>query len=567
VLRFPNPGSHIDGFIKIYCELFDEFQSYDFFTLDDISRTLVDRNLATSSGYMGEEALIRSTRNDRSRDPLYNQSKMYAELFRMLGWFQSLPDSSLKYRVSFLGAHVATANQDARLIFQESILGIAFPNAVLDVKGNYILRPFFTILKTMLSLDNVLCRDEMIVGPLCLENDRNNSAFKQMVSNIKKIRGDFKKLQSAMKSVSTQRKISRNTMYNYTRFPLAVLVWCGWTKKERLKSIYNQSIVFQRLTPEGIQKANAMTQAIDLRSADFVKFNQSKKMSIARFCFYSMLARSGFNLNPLKNEIAKTSTEILPKILSSYTKEKTLIFSPFQEFNLKDTQEFFPETKIDFANYSNEKKVIEQARNTAPQLFSDITLEPKSSSVSTKEKSLLNKLKTIYSSNGNNVKEAIKSLIAEYSQSNKNTFYPLISKLFQVLGYDCDHSRIGVNYQRWDALITDKANSIPIEIKSPGEEQYISVKAIRQAIENKVILLSRKIVPTTPDTTSLVVGFYLPNDRSEVSNLIEDVYKIFRIKIGVIDFESLLKICYEAVLNNKAPRKEDLVNLYGFIKI
>ena len=85
MLRFPNPGSHIDSFIKIYKELFDALSEAPFFTLDDISRTLVERNLATSSGFMGQEALTRSTREDRSRDPLYNQSKMYAELFRMLG--------------------------------------------------------------------------------------------------------------------------------------------------------------------------------------------------------------------------------------------------------------------------------------------------------------------------------------------------------------------------------------------------------------------------------------------------------------------------------------------------
>jgi hypothetical protein len=45
-------------------------------------------------------------------------------------------------------------------------------------------------------------------------------------------------------------------------------------------------------------------------------------------------------------------------------------------------------------------------------------------------------------------------------------------------------------------MIVDATDSIPIEIKSPGEEMELSVKALRQAVENKVILLSRNQFPT-----------------------------------------------------------------------
>jgi hypothetical protein len=104
MLRIPNPGSDIDSFIRIYLELYDALADFYTFDLDDMSRTLVERNLATSSGFMGEEALSRSTRDDRSRDPLYNQSKMYSELLKVLGWIHPTKESALRFRVTFLGA-------------------------------------------------------------------------------------------------------------------------------------------------------------------------------------------------------------------------------------------------------------------------------------------------------------------------------------------------------------------------------------------------------------------------------------------------------------------------------
>ena len=67
------------------------------------------------------------------------------------------------------------------------------------------------------------------------------------------------------------------------------------------------------------------------------------------------------------------------------------------------------------------------------------------------------------------------------------------------------------------------------EIKSTGEETEISVKAIRQALENKIIFLSRKQYKTDNETTSLAIGYNLPNMRSEVFELIEDIHNSFKL--------------------------------------
>jgi len=75
MLRFPNPGSTISNFVAVYTAAFKALNGR-VVGLDDIVRAVVNANLATSSGYVGEEAVNRSTREDRSRDPLYNQMKI-----------------------------------------------------------------------------------------------------------------------------------------------------------------------------------------------------------------------------------------------------------------------------------------------------------------------------------------------------------------------------------------------------------------------------------------------------------------------------------------------------------
>ena len=78
------------------------------------------------------------------------------------------------------------------------------------------------------------------------------------------------------------------------------------------------------------------------------------------------------------------------------------------------------------------------------------------------------------------------------------------------------------------------------------------MKAIRQALENKVILLSRKTHITTPDTSSLAVGYYLPNDRAEVTRLIKDIKEVYGFRIGVIDLKTLITIAVSIIEDNKS---------------
>jgi hypothetical protein len=158
-------------------------------------------------------------------------------------------------------------------------------------------------------------------------------------------------------------------------------------------------------------------------------------------------------------------------------------------------------------------------------------------------------------------------LFNEYRLATKEIFYPLIADLFTIVGFTCRASRAGINYERWDAIAIDDRYSIPIEIKSPTEELYISIKAVRQALENKVILLSRKSYVTDWDTSTLAVGYYPPNDRAEVSRLIADIRTTFNVKIGIIDFLSLLKIAIAAVRGGSDAHVEEIRKMEGIINV
>jgi hypothetical protein len=236
MLRFPNPGSTIPNFVAVYTAAFRALNNH-VVDLDDLVRAVVDANLATSSGYVGDEAVNRSTREDRSRDPLYNQMKMYAELFRTMGWLQPTAASSLKYSFTLLGEQLVAAGQEYWPLFKHCVLGIAYPTRVLMVMGGSNLRPFAFILRTMQASGGYLSRDEMIIGPLSAVTDRDAMAASDVVAKVTAARTSVAAMDAALTAVSQNRSIQINTLHNYTRWPIAVLRDAGWVEpvQARLK--------------------------------------------------------------------------------------------------------------------------------------------------------------------------------------------------------------------------------------------------------------------------------------------------------------------------------------------
>jgi hypothetical protein len=568
MIRFANPGSDISSLTRIFQVLFEELQGAQPFSLDDISSALIRRNLATSSGYAGEEALARSTRSDRSRDPLYNQSKMYSELFRLLGWFHPTATSRLAFAFTWMGAHVAVAGPHAKPLVAECLLGIAFPNGVVAAKGDHRLRPFALILRTMDALGGLLCRDEMILGPLSLDDDVESENVERMVMKLKGLRGRSpSRLTKAVDALAEERGTQVNTLENYTRFPLAVLEWTGWTEKIRDSSAYGRPIIFHRLSAAGRSQLAFLQRATDVRASIVERYSQEVRDAAAQFGAISMLERAGFDSRSLAQDRAACArllakSGLLPQVNSP------LLFSPFQELPPADIVRVFgsigtvaPSLQAGIPIASNALGQRHFTSTTIRMLPAGGIAEPPAAYLLGISEQLRSTLRS-----GRGYVSTANELVAQFENANKRDFYPIVAELLQVLGYRCEVSRGGVNYQRSDAFITHPTESVPVEIKSPGEERYISVKGVRQALENKIILLSRKPAPTKVETTSLVVGFLPPNERAEVAGLVSDFYSAFGMTIGVVDFRSLALLAAFAASGGRHD-SEAFLRLRGFIDV
>lgn len=557
--RIPNPVSDLNIFVMVFRDIHDILKDRGDFGLDDISRAMIARNNVTSQGAIGDEALRRSTREDRSRDPLYNQSKMYAELFRTLGWIQSTT-SKLTYAFSLLGDHVAAAHNPAPLL-RECLLGIAYPNEVLGVQSEQTVRVIGGILLVMDALGSI-SRDEMMAGPMSIPDDTDVTAFNRMVAQIAHCRETPGELDRVIDAIAEKRRISRSpTMENYTRFPVAAFPWSGWGVKKGRGVIH--------LTDEGRFMAHKLKAAPDIRLSHFNGFPDVAKPAFIRWAFYSMLARAGFNIEPVRDTVDADS-----QLLAQHGLPATgdVFFSPFQQLSRETLRTWTPELVPETATVPEGEagRLVDEvaggraiSRRRTALVFE---LSEHVAAAADQASELLAEIQHALAVT-ESVEGAVDSLFLAYSTANKDVFYPLVGNLFCILGFDCHVSRGGQNYERADAIILDPQRSIPIEIKSPGEESEISVKGVRQALENKVVLLSRKSYPTDQETTSLVVGFNPPNDRSEVHELVEDIRGAFNVLIGVIDFRSLLSLAVHSVQSGKQINVHDFHLLQGAIRV
>lgn len=569
MLRIANPGSDIDGFIRIFGVLFEELVDRQPFTLDDMSEAMVRNNLATSCGFMGEKALELSTRSDRSRDPLYNQSKMYSELYRTLGWIHPTERDRLRFYFTYLGAHVAHAVEDPRALTRESLLGIAYPNEVVDVKAECSLRPFACILRTFASLDGLLCRDEMIVGPLSLGDDRDDRGFEAMVAMIRRFRATPGALEEAIAAIERTRGITKTTMENYTRFPLAALTWAGWATKSRRKDIYPKSTVFLELTEPGRRAVSNVAAMKDVRARDLAELTSEERNAVCRLAAHAMLERAGFDLEPIAEQLRADRDVCEGSGKAREYAVRQLLFSPMQELAPRICDECFPVvgTRIDASRTPSERARGAGSSAAVPARQTHTLRLRRTATRKLSRSPLRDELEGLVGAASGDTIRAAERFATAHATDTQTAFYPLVAELFTIAGVEATTSRAGVNYQRFDAIIPHTARSIPIEIKSPSKELFLSAKAVRQAAENKVVLLAREGFKTDREATSLAVGFNAPNDRSEVIGMIDDMRKAFGIRIGVVDLRTLVQAAMLAIVDGRVLAHDELVELHGFMEL
>ncbi|MCM1167296.1 MAG: hypothetical protein NC299_06510 [Lachnospiraceae bacterium] len=78
--------------IQIIKLLYNQVKDLAFFTLDDMKVAIAQANLLTAYGYSGNEALELSNTELESMNSTKMNVKMYAEVFRMLGWISPYKD-------------------------------------------------------------------------------------------------------------------------------------------------------------------------------------------------------------------------------------------------------------------------------------------------------------------------------------------------------------------------------------------------------------------------------------------------------------------------------------------
>ena len=569
MLRFPNPGSTTGNFVAVYTAAFERLHR-EVINLDDIVGATVKANLATSSGHMGSEAIARSTREDRSRDPLYNQLKMYAELFRALGWLHPTEESSLTYTFTLLGHQVVAAGPHYLPLLGETAVGIAHPSHVLSIKGDHDLRPLAFILRTMLACGDAISRDEIIVGPLSASTDRETGSVETIAAKVRALRESERAIQDALEGIAGERRTQINTLKNYTRWPIAIMRDCGWTEKVRLRFRKDgKSFEAHRLTLAGKNVARRILASADLRVDQVDGLSFEEKAAISVEAHYRMLERAGFDIEPVRKKL-QLQASVFNRALDhlSIERNRPLLFSPFQSLFVGDIRKIFSASEQGSMVREREAvfgKII--GRGNRHHLF----VEPKfvrrvHKIKDSTTRSLEGELVALRQKHRSD-EVAAAAFALSRALDTQIQFYPVVSQLFRVLGFKSDYSRAGVNSQRWDACVWLDSIAVPIEIKSPTEEAFLSTKAIRQALENKIVLLARGGLKTNRDITSLIVGYQIPNERGDMSSLIDDIYSAFSIKIGVIDLGTLALLALRAVTENLTIKDEQIGELRGFLHV
>jgi hypothetical protein len=341
VVRFANAVSDFHRMVANIKELYSATVSLDSFDLDDATQALIKADQVTAHGSVGAEAVSRSFRADRSRDSLYNQLKMYSEVFRMLGWLHPV-GPKLRFRRTLLGEHLMDlAFHDPELtgLLQECLLGICFPNPNTENLGVRRTRYFARLLQLMDELDGVLHRDEMIVVLHTLTDGSDPEEVSRRAEVVRSMRGDGAKREALLVAVAEKNRVQTNTLKNYTRFPLGVISsrLIAWAEGVRATDLYERPVKVYRLTVEGRAQLERFSNGLDLRAADIADLPDDDRAVLVNVGFYGMLDRAGFDVAD-EIEALKAALPRYPQaadVLTSYTPAE-VYFSPFQQATHED---------------------------------------------------------------------------------------------------------------------------------------------------------------------------------------------------------------------------------------
>ena len=567
MIRFRNPGTQYSTQVQVIKQLYEALHNQAFFTLEDMAVVIAQGRLMTAYGYAGDDALRLSNTDQESMNSALMNAKMYAEVFRMLGWVTPYSEkASYPLVFTYIGVHVALSTGDCSKLYEQCVLGINNPTQLTDkMRYDEKVRFFKCALRSFIDLGGIMYKHELCLGPMSI-NDEDETAYRKMIQYIKSLRGDYKRLKKAFEDLASSLGMKPTPVDNCTRLPIAFMKSCNWLESVQNKSLYGKSMSCLKITEHGIKIYESIKDMYDLRLDQYLDLDEHTQHSMIRLGTYSMLLRAGYDLSAVQDLMAADKRQC-EKIIG----DKDLLFSPAQTIRRTQVEKALgfkmgsgvaSQYHIDtFDSAVEEREALSNTQVWKLNIPEDAATQLLTSSEDTDFLQRVNRLVEA----GKTSRVIVNTLFDYYIDATQTTFYPLIATLFKIMGFDCSFSRPGDNGARWDAIIDDPQRSIPIEIKSPTEEQHLSIKAIRQALENKIILLSRKTHMTTPDVSTLAVGYYMPNERAEVTRLISDFKETYGYRIGVIDLKSLLSIAVSILVDGKGFDKEQLYQLEGLV--
>lgn len=578
MIRFRNPGTQYATQVQVIKQLYDNLKEQQSFTLKDMAAVIARSRLMTAYGYAGQGAIELSRDKAQETEAMNSalmNAKMYAEVFRMLGWVTPMGNKSYPLVFTYIGAHMAMAQSDEvkAKLYEQCVLGINNPTDLTNrMHYDEHVRFFKCALRTIIDLGGVVYKHELCLGPMSV-NDEDEDAYQKMIAFIKSIRGDYHRLDDEFKKLAASLGMKPVPVDNCTRLPIAFMKACGFVESIRNKTLYNKSLDCLQITQHGIDVYNSIKNACDIRLDSFKKCTYEEQQALIRLGVYSMLDRSGYDVSPVSEQMDADKVTCW-KVL----KGRELLFSPCQTLRRNEVENAihvsFASDEEDFTKSASKKTIIRESNTytvheshtyTVNKFELDESMsEARELLTSSEDEEFLSmvwKLK----SQGKNSRQIVNYLFEYYQDANQATFYPLVATLFKIMGYDCSFSRPGDNGSRWDAIIKDSKKSIPIEIKSPTEVRVLSIKAIRQALENKIVLLSRKTYTTQPDTTTLAVGNEMPGDRTDINDLIDYIKETYGYRIGIIDLRTLLSVAVSILINGKGFNREKLYSLEGLL--
>lgn len=324
MIRFRNPGTQYTTQVQVFRELYKEYKDAPSFDLDDMAATIAKTKLMTAYGYAGDAALALSNTENDSLNSTKMNAKMYAEVFRLLGWVTSAGDNSYPLVFTYIGEHAALAD-DVLPLYEQCVLGINNPQEIMDVKYDEKVRFFKATLFSLQDLGGIMYKHELCLGPMSID-DLDKSQYNRMITYLKKLRGSYGRYQDAYQALCDDLGVKPTLPDNSTRLPIAFMKTCGWVESQRTRKLYPpKSLECLCLTQHGADLANSLREVKDLRMDEYYSYPEHTRNSLIRLGVYSMLLRAGYDTSPVQ-ETMRQDQVVCADVLNG----KELLFSPYQ---------------------------------------------------------------------------------------------------------------------------------------------------------------------------------------------------------------------------------------------